>query len=107
MTSDQHHKAEEICLEMLRVGNIAIRYYAYRQPDTNPALIELAEFCHNLPTVIFSLKESLSFSAAEYFLRVQAAQFATSYPDKNEATYVQILVLVEELQNLGNEIGHT
>lgn len=91
-------KYENILLETLRIGLIAIRNLANTPKRTTvieTMLTQWAELCHSLPAILLGKCDA---RAVAYFLHGDMAQFCANYPTKEHADFGQIAALKLELE---------
>ena len=91
-------KCQEILLELLRVGLIAIRNLAdikSRDVRMNSRLIEWTTLCHSVPSILLGRCDPRS---VKYFIDGDASAYLRIYPSKQDTDFVQAVDLLKELE---------
>jgi len=86
--------------ELLRVGLISARNLSFEKKVTTQnrrKLKDWLELCHTIPSILLG---ECSAEAVKYFLNVGSVQFLDNYPKKEDADYLQITELIEELRKI-------
>jgi hypothetical protein len=94
MNAEKH---AEIFIELLRVGLISIRNLSSFPKKNNMSelmLREWSELCHSVPPILMGRCDT---RAVRYFVDGNAQLFLRNYPSKQDADFLQVSALIDEL----------